>query len=226
MALTDGESVLDAGCGTGLLLELQAKSVGSKGRAEGVDFSDDMLDVARDRCAVFDQVNLAQASVEALDFADQTFDAVSCTQTLLYVNNLGAALDELYRVLKQHGRIAILETDWRGAILNSNHAEISRRVFDAWDAAVVNPNLPCRLRKLLIDLGFSAIRVEAIPIVNAGFCDSSFSAGMLKNFAKTALKKKAISKAEMETWLADLDHLAANDGYFFSVNRYLFSAIK
>lgn len=226
MSLNSGESVLDAGCGTGLLLEMQAKAVGSKGRAEGVDFSNDMLDFARRRCAAYDQVKLQQGSIESLDFDDDSFDALSCTQTLLYVDRLDDALNELHRVLKPHGRIAIVETDWRGAILNSAYPETSRRVFDAWDSTVSNPNLPRRLRKLLIDMGFSAVRVEAIPIVNAGYSEHSFSAGMLNNFAKTAHKHKAISDAEKQTWLDNLQDLAEDDAYFFSVNRYLFSAIK
>ncbi|MFT5219178.1 MAG: arsenite methyltransferase [Gammaproteobacteria bacterium] len=226
MALNSGESVLDAGCGTGLLLEMEAKAVGRNGRAEGVDFSNDMLDFARRRCAAYDQVKLQQGSIESLDFDDDSFDALSCTQTLLYVDRLDDALNELHRVLKPHGRIVIVETDWRGAILNSAYPEISRTVFDAWDSVVANPNLPRRMRKLLIDRGFSVVRVEAIPIVNAGYSEHSFSAGMLTNFARTAHKRGAISDAEKQAWLDNLQALADDDAYFFSVNRYLFSAIK
>ena len=46
LALRRGESVLDAGCGTGLLLEQEALAVGKAGRAEGLDFSEDMLEYA------------------------------------------------------------------------------------------------------------------------------------------------------------------------------------
>jgi ubiquinone/menaquinone biosynthesis C-methylase UbiE len=60
------------------------------------------------------QVHLQQGSVEALPFEDASFDALSCTQTLLYVDNLDRALQEFYRVLKPGGRIAVLETDWSG----------------------------------------------------------------------------------------------------------------
>jgi arsenite methyltransferase len=225
-ALASGESVLDAGCGTGLLLEMQAKAVGIEGRVEGVDFSDDMLDVARKRCAGLQQVRLQQGSVEQLGFDDESFDAVSCTQTLLYVEQLDNALHEMHRVLKAHGRIAIIETDWRGAILNSDYPEISRRIFDAWDNAVENPNLPRRLKLLLTNLGYAAIRVEAIPVLNAGYSEQSFSAGMLKNFAATALKNNAINEDEATTWLDNLDSLAKSGGYFFCVNRFLFSAVK
>ncbi len=226
LALVQGESVLDAGCGTGLLLEQQALAVGAAGRAEGIDYSEDMLEHAADRCADMPQVHLQQGSVEALPFDDASFDALSCTQTLLYVDKLDQALQEFYRVLKPGGRIAVLETDWSGAILNSADQALTRRIFDAWDVALVNPNLPKRLRPLLKAPGFAALRVEAIPILNASYSDNSFSANMLQSYARVARRRKLISQDESDQWLAGIDRLVEQDAYFFCVNRFLFTAIK
>ncbi|MCP4388460.1 MAG: methyltransferase domain-containing protein, partial [Gammaproteobacteria bacterium] len=124
LAPKSGESIVDVGCGTGLLLEQEARAVGSTGRAEGLDFSDAMLAYARKRCVGLEQVGLQQGSAETLPFADAEFDALSCTQTLLYVKDMDQALREFYRVLKPHGRVAIIETDWSGAIINSHDPEI------------------------------------------------------------------------------------------------------
>lgn len=226
MALRRGESVLDAGCGTGLLLEQQALAVGSQGRAEGVDSSKDMLERASERCADMSQVQLQQGNVETLPFEDASFDAVSCTQTLLYVENLAKALAELQRVLKPGGRIAVLETDWSGAILNSHDQALTQRIFGAWDLALVNPNLPKRLRPLLKGLGFGVLRVEAIPILNSSYSENSFSANMLKNYAAVARRRNLISQTESDEWLAGIDSLIEKDAYFFCVNRFLFTAVK
>jgi len=226
LALTSGESVLDAGCGTGLLLELEALAVGREGRAEGVDFSDDMLAHARTRCGGLEQVNLQQGSVENLPFEDASFDALSCTQTLLYVKDMDQALKEFYRLLKPRGRIAIIETDWSGAIINSEDQVVTRKILDAWGRAVINPNLPRRLRPVLRQVGFSAPRVEAIPVLNASYSKSSFSANMLQNFAGTARKLGAISDAESDAWLEGIERLIQKDEYFFCVNRFLFTAVK
>jgi ubiquinone/menaquinone biosynthesis C-methylase UbiE len=226
LALGDREAVLDAGCGTGLLLEQEALAVGPGGRAEGIDFSNDMLAHARARCEGLEQVQLQQGSIEILPFEDSIFDALSCTQTLLYVEDMDKALAEFYRVLKPRGRIAIVETDWSGAIINSHDQQLTRRILDAWGRAVKNPNLPRRLRPVLMQFGFKALRVEAIPVLNAAYSKSSFSANMLQNFAETARKLNAISMAESEAWLEGIEKLIQDGEYFFCVNRFLFTAIK
>ena len=226
LGLVAGERVLDAGCGTGLLLEQQAGAVGASGYAAGVDYSEDMLAVARERCAELSQVDLRQGSVERLDFDDAGFDAVSCTQTLLYVNDIDAALGELRRVLKPGGRLAVLETDWRGAVFNHPDLDVTRRLFDALDDSRPNPYLVRQLRPRLKALGFASVRVEAIPLLNAGYSDNSFSSGMIENMVSTARRKAYVDDAEAGAWRKAYQQLKAADEYFFCVNRFLFTAVK
>ncbi len=226
LALQLGESVLDAGCGTGLLLEMLAESVGEGGIAQGVDYSNDMLAVARDRCGDLPQVSLTQGSVEQLDFDHQSFDAVACTQVFLYVDGLKKALSELARVLKPGGRLVIVETDWDGAILNSSDAAMTRKIFDAWDEAVSSPNLPRRLKPMLAAAGLSRIRVEAVPIINTQYSEIEFARSMVGNFADIAVEREAITAAQATAWREDLQSLADRGEFFFAVNRFIVSAIK
>jgi len=226
LALANGESVLDAGCGTGLLLEQEALAVGPGGRAEGVDYSEAMLAHAHRRCEGLEQVNLQQGSIETLPFDEASFDALSCTQTLLYVKDLDKALAGFYRLLRPGGRIAIIETDWSGAIINSLDQSVTRKILDSWGGTVVNPNLPRRLRPILRKFGFDAVRVDAIPVLNASYTENSFSANMLQNFASTARRANAISAEESEAWLEGIDRIIQEDEYFFCVNRFLFTAVK
>ena len=226
LALQAGEQVLDAGCGTGLLLEQMALSIGDSGHVVGVDFSADMLEVANQRCQGLSNVELQQGSVESLDLASDRFDVVSCTQTLLYVKQVETALAELHRVLKSHGRVAIIETDWRSVVFNSQDNAMTRRILDAWDDAVESPNLPAKIGKLLHQLNFSAIKVEAIPVINTSYTENNFSSSMLEWFTRNALKQDAITQQESDQWLQQAQALAQQNAYFFCVNRFLFTAVK
>ena len=226
LALRAGEHILDAGCGTGLLVRDMSSTIGSRGRITGVDFSNDMLEVAKKRCSELTNIELQQGSVTQLDFADNSFDAASCIQTLLYVDQVETALSELHRVLKPGGRVAIIETDWRGVVLNSFDEVMTRKILDAWDAAVSSPNLPVKLTPLLKKLNFSAIKITPIPILNTSYSDVNFSSGMLEYFSSYAVKNKIVTKDEATLWMTQIRNLSKTDSFFFCVNRFLFTAVK
>jgi hypothetical protein len=103
---------------------------------------------------------------------------------------------------------------------------MTRKIFDAWSLAVTNPNLPRRLGPILQRAGFGALRVEAIPVLNASYSEHSFSANMLPKFSDTAVKQNLITPAESEAWREGIDILIQRGEYFFCVNRFLFSAVK
>ena len=226
LQLMGGEQVLDVGCGTGLLVHDMATLVGPNGRVVGIDISQDMLAFAKRRCADVPHVDLKVGNAADLAEEVESFDAVACTQVLLYVPDVPTVLALIYRVLKPGGRVAIIETDWRGTVLHSFDDGLTRRILAAWDSAVPSPNLPVRLGSLMKAQGFSAIRVEAIPIVNTSWTSGNFSVGMIEQFAHDAKEQGAISKAESKTWLDDLRRKGHEGSYLFCVNRFLFSAVK
>ena len=65
-----------------------ALQVGTSGRVAGIDKSEAMLKLARQRCAHLSQVELRQGEAENLSVDDQSFDALACTQVLLYKSYL------------------------------------------------------------------------------------------------------------------------------------------
>ncbi len=226
LQLKAGEFVLDVGCGTGLLAHDMATLVGAGGRVVGVDINQHRLMLAERRCADLPQVHLKQSNAENLPEGVESFDAVACVQVLLYLSDVPTALSEMHRVLKPGGRIAIIETDWRGTVLNSFDDSLTRRMLAAWDDAVSSPNLPVRLGPLMKGQGFSAVSVDAFPIVNTSYAPSSWSIDMLEQFAQYAREQDAVSAADSEAWLDDLQHKGAEGSYFFCVNRFVFTAVK
>jgi len=221
-----GEQVLDAGCGPGLLTVDLARQVGEGGRVVGLDKSADMLDLARRRCEALPQVVLEESSIEATGHPDGAFDAVACTQVLLYVADAPAALAELRRVLKPGGRLVVIETDWRGLVLGTDDFELTETMIRAWDDAVASPNLPMRLGPLLRSMGFNAVRAAALPVLETGLLAGSYSADMLRTFARKAVEQGRVDSERALRWEADLEARARRGEYFFCVNRFLLTAVK
>ncbi len=100
----DGGRVLDVATGTGLV----AERLLARGHAVvGLDQSADMLAIARKRLE--SRAEFVEASAETLPFADGAFDHLTFTYLLRYVDDPGATLMELARVVRPGGTIAMLE---------------------------------------------------------------------------------------------------------------------
>lgn len=100
----DGGSVLDVATGTGLVAE-QLLARGH--RVTGLDQSPGMLAVARRRFG--DRVELVEASATEIPFPDTSFDHLTFTYLLRYVDDPGTTLAGLARVVRPGGTIASLE---------------------------------------------------------------------------------------------------------------------
>jgi arsenite methyltransferase len=137
---------------------------------------------------------------------------------------LPAALREAFRVLRPSGRLLVLDTDWGSIVWHSGDAERTRRVLAAWDAHLVDPYLPRRLTGLLSDAGFSLARCEAIPLLNAGYDRNTLSAGLIGFITEFVPGRQGLTEADAQAWAEDLK--ALGDDYFFSLNRYLFLAVR
>ena len=107
----DGGHVLDVATGTGLV----ASALLERGyRVTGLDQSPGMLARARERFA--GRVELVEASAEELPFPDGSFDHLTFTYLLRYVDDPGATLRELARVVRPGGTVAMLEFGLPGGI--------------------------------------------------------------------------------------------------------------
>jgi demethylmenaquinone methyltransferase/2-methoxy-6-polyprenyl-1,4-benzoquinol methylase len=102
----DGGHVLDVATGTGLV----AQALLQRGfRVTGLDQSAEMLAVARQRFR--DRVELVEASAGELPFPDASFDHLTFTYLLRYVDDPAATMRELARVVRPGGTVAMLEFD-------------------------------------------------------------------------------------------------------------------
>lgn len=97
--LATGRDVLEAGCGTGLILSRLATHAD---RAYGFDLSPGMVKQARDR-----GLDVVIGSVTDIPFADATFDLVCSFKVLAHVPEIGRALSEIARVTRPGGQMLL-----------------------------------------------------------------------------------------------------------------------
>src|SRR5262245_56012813 len=101
-----GDAVLDACCGTG---DLALADAAEGGCVTGLDFSAAMLERARRKSSEIGWVGWVQGDLLARPFGDGSFDAVTVGFGVRHAEDLDAALRELRRVLRQGGRLAVLD---------------------------------------------------------------------------------------------------------------------
>jgi demethylmenaquinone methyltransferase / 2-methoxy-6-polyprenyl-1,4-benzoquinol methylase len=105
-----GDRVLDVASGTAAVgIELVRRHGCS---VVGLDQSPEMLAEGRirvERAGLADRIELVEGRAEQLPFEDASFDALTFTYLLRYIDDPGATLKELARVVRRGGTIASLE---------------------------------------------------------------------------------------------------------------------
>lgn len=130
-----GGRALDLCCGTGDLAILLARLVGPHGHVLGVDFSEEMLRIARRRAAaagVAAVCRFVQADATVLAVSQAAFDVATMGFGLRNVVHPEAALWEAFSALRPGGRLAVLE-------FSRPTSPVVRRLYDLYSFTL----LPC-----------------------------------------------------------------------------------
>ncbi|MBT7238014.1 class I SAM-dependent methyltransferase [Candidatus Woesearchaeota archaeon] len=104
--------ILDAGCGTGRMLQ----SLKNKGEASGLDISDEAIKFCNNR-----NLQVKKGTVESLSFKDNSFDLVTSIDVIYHkwVKSDKKAISEINRVLKKEGTLLIQVAAYN--FMHSNH---------------------------------------------------------------------------------------------------------
>jgi len=115
--INKGQTILDVGCGTGVIALQMVDLVGPTGQVIGSDLNEAMLDVGRKQ-ENGNNIKWIKASAEQLPFDNQSIDIITCQHVLSFCK-YDQVFKEFQRVLKIDGKLGL--TIWS--------SEIERLVF-------------------------------------------------------------------------------------------------
>ena len=147
-----GDTILDVGGGTGILLPLLYEAAGNKSKIVSLDIAEEMLRQARNN-SYPSNIHYVHADVAAIPLASESFDFVICYSCFPHFPDKIKALAEMARVLRSKGRLVICHTASRHEI-----NELHKSIGDV----IGNDTIPDEaiMRRMLSKSGLNTIEVR------------------------------------------------------------------
>jgi ArsR family transcriptional regulator len=168
LSLLDERLVVgDLGCGTGQMAEALAPYVA---RVVAVDGSADMLQAARTRLQEQGNVDVREGALESLPIGDAELDAAIVSLVLHHQPEPARVLTEAARVLRPGGRVLVVE------MLPHDRTEYQQQMGHVWLGFSDEG-----MRRYLTTAGFTAVRIQPLPVDPVAQGPALFAATARKN---------------------------------------------
>lgn len=216
---------MDLGCGRGETLVVLREDLGPDAGLVAVDLKEPVLPEA----LVDDpKVETVVADLnQALPFADASFDAALCSDTLECLPRKQAFLVEVERILAPGGHLVLAHTDFDTLVFNSSDIELTRRLVhafadtqEAW-MDTSDGTIGRKLVSIARRSPFELVKALAWVAIDTDFQQWGRADVAVKGI-RGALRRDDHHDlaAAMEKWIADLHALAQRGDFLFSVNDY------
>jgi arsenite methyltransferase len=155
--LHEGEAVLDLGSGGGIDVLLSARRVGPRGKAYGLDMTDEMLDLARlnQRAAGVENVEFVKGTIEDVPLPPDSIDVIISNCVINLSGDKPAVFREAARVLCPGGRLAVSDI-----IADPDMDEATRRDMAQWTGCIAGALTREDFRRELESAGFEDVSIE------------------------------------------------------------------
>ena len=160
--LREGHEVLDLGSGAGIDVFIARKSVGETGTVTGIDFTREMVELARKNADKlgYQNVRFLEGDIESMPFEDRSFDRIISNCVINLVPDKRQAFSEIFRVLREGGSFAIsdivLEGDLPPAIQES---------AEMYAGCVSGAITKTEYLQIVSDLGFTDVQIRRERVI-------------------------------------------------------------
>lgn len=210
-----GRSVLDVGCGTGD----DSRELADHGaHVVATDISDAMLAEARRRGG---EVSFLSADVHALPFPDASFDGVRVKLVRQHSPDVDTADDELVRVLRPGGRLAVFDYDFETLALDHPDRAATRAIVRYWVDNHREGWSGRQLRRRFTARGLTEVSITPHTVqMPFGFFRSSMEGALAEAAASGAVD------VDPASWWRPLEEAEASGHFFAGLTGYVLGATR
>jgi SAM-dependent methyltransferase len=213
--------VLEVGCGTGAMIRSFARYENFTGRAVGVDQSQPFIDAARrytQQEKLEGKLEFLLGDAHKLEFPDASFDVVIANTLISHVTEPAQVLQEMARVLRHGGTLAIFDGDYASLTYAHPEHEFGCKMDQA--LAVASFNNPYIMRDLPGFIGEYGLEIhsawgDAVVEIGKGSYFKSFA----ETYAPYVANAGLLSSDEVDSWLS-MQSAAMDKGTFFASCNY------
>jgi len=223
LRLKEGEHVLDVGSGNGIFAREILEMVGKSGHVCGVDSSEPMVSMATALCP---RGRFLQGDATDLSVQDSSFDVATASQLLCFISDVDRALSEMFRALKPGGRLVILDSDWGSLVWNCSDRSLMDRALRLLTGVYADAHVPRTLSRRIIAAGFQITDRRTLSVLNWDAGEDTYAKQTSGFIGPMMEASNDFTKDDWEAWSADQKATEEAGEFMFSLNRYIFSAVK
>ncbi len=217
--------VVDLGCGPGPTLRALRERLGPELELVGVEKE---LPALEESLAADANVRPVAADLrEPLPFADASFEAALCHNTLECLPDKQAFLREVARVLRPGGHLLLGHTDFDTTVFNASDLELTRRLVHANADTQENwmDDSDGAIGRKLVGIArhspFELADAFAWVLLDTSFAQGGVAHGAVRSIAASVRRDHHEDlAARLDEWVDDLRALAGRGEFLFSVNDY------
>lgn len=148
-----GQTVLDVGTGTGVLIPYLVKAVGPEGSVTAIDLSEKMVQKCNEKYSHLKNVTVKVGNIEDEKLPVESFDVVVCFGVFPHIDNKQKVLQNINCVLKPNGKLVIAHA------LSSEELKEHHKKVSAHMAHAMLPSMP-EMTQLLEQNCFTQITLK------------------------------------------------------------------